>query len=508
MHRKTQPERMLALAAALLGLIASGSGQAQTPPPTAPAPAAEPPAAGTPAAAAPAIEADAQAPSPAVEEPAPVAAPVAPAAADDGRVNALEERIAELEAKAEEAEMAALLGDGADEEMEEDPTLRIYGFADFGFQRAWADPSTSVSNFVETDASSFVMGNLNLYFDAKPADAWRTMIEVRFTNAPHGQLNSPGGIAGTFDREDTYQIDPGGSGLNVPMWRGAMVIERAWTEWQAHQLFKIRLGNFFTPWGIWNIDHGSPTLITLNLPQSILQYVFPIRQTGLQIYGSTFAGDWQLGYHATLSNGRSEDSLFDHDDDKAIGARLYAKREMGDFNFAVGGSYYHGNQENEEVNVVDPTPRFEQVATWEYTENIFGLDLSMDIADFRLRSEFTARTRESDAGKLLQGNPLFSPRGTFTPNGTGYWGYLVLAQRLPWWGLEPLIFVDGQQQPSTLGDVILTTAVGLNVHFTPATQLKLNYGQSLFRRFSNKQLNADVRPYGVKTFMARVVTAF
>ena len=110
----------------------------------------------------------------------------------------------------------------------------------------------------------------SVYLDAKPAEAWRTLIEVRFTNAPHGLVENYGGLAGAFKRVDTRQFDPHGSGFNVPMWRGSIVLERAWTEWQPFQFLNVRVGNFFTPWGIWNIDHGSPTLITLQLPQMIL----------------------------------------------------------------------------------------------------------------------------------------------------------------------------------------------------------------------------------------------
>lgn len=422
---------------------------------------------------------------------------------------ALAARVAELEAKEEEAALSALLEDDSDMEMEEEPLLRIYGFADFGVQRAWSDPSSPVSNFIEANATSFVIGNLNLYFDAKPAEQWRTLIEVRFTNAPHGEVTGVGGLAGTFEREDTYQLDPHGSGLNVPMWRGSMVIERAWTEWQADQLLNVRVGNFFTPWGIWNIDHGSPTLISLQLPQHILQSAIPIRQTGIQLYGSTFAGEWQLGYHATLSNGRVDLSNYDFDDDKSFGGRLYARRETGTFNVTLGTSLYYGNQEDEVVDVVAAAPvAFEQSSTWEYSERILGLDLALDYHDFRLRTEFTARTREFEEGKLMPADPLFAPVGSFNGSRAGYWAYLILAQRLPWLGLEPVLLFDATHSEGSVGDTIVLSSLGLNVHFTPSTLLKVAYAKSFFLKLSNKALVLDVGQLSVDQVLARIVTAF
>lgn len=427
----------------------------------------------------------------------------------DALIAVLEERAASLEQKAEEAEMAALLADDGAEAVEDDPALRIYGFADFGVQRAWAEKSSPVANFIEANATSFVIGNLNLYFDAKPADKWRTLIEVHLTNAPHGLVNSPGGLAGTFDREDTYQIDPHGSGLNVPLWRGSIAIERAWAEWQAHQLIKVRVGNYFTPWGIWNIDHGSPTLITLNLPQMILQYVFPIRQTGIQLYGSAFFGEWQLGYHATLSNGRNEVSNFDFNDGKALGGRLFLRRETGAVNFTLGASGYMGSQQDEQVDLVGINPlTFEQYANWRYKEELLGFDVALDIDDFRVRTELTARNRRYDADKREEADPLFAPLGSTWPSQVAYWAYLVVAQRLPWLGLEPYLFIDGQHRESSLGDTTIGISLGLNVHFTPATLLKLSYYESYFLNLTSDALAADLDNLGVQSLMARVVTAF
>ena len=438
-----------------------------------------------------------------------VAAPTASASENRQLIEELRAELDEMKEKAEEAELAALMADDGSDAAEDEEILRLYGFADFGAQRIWVDRRSLVARFVEANALSFVTGNVNLYLDAKPAESWRTLIEVRFTNAPHGLVENYGGIAGVFKRVDTGQFDPHGSGFNVPMWRGSIVLERAWTEWQPYQFLNVRVGNFFTPWGIWNIDHGSPTLITLQLPQMILQRVIPIRQTGIQLWGSTFVDDWQLGYHLTLSNGRVVDNLFDHDDDKAFGARAFARLEMGNFNFAAGASFYAGNQENEEVAIRSLAPlEVDEASTWAYDEVLFGLDLALDYDDFRIRSEFTVASLQYEPGKHEPLQALGVPLGSLTPSDNHYYAYLILAQRLGFWGLEPLAFLDAQHLETPVGDTLITAAVGLNIHFTPSTLLKLNYAQSMPFKLSNDELATSLDILETRQIMGRVVTSF
>gem|GEM_PF-5014018 len=119
------------------------------------------------------------------------------------------------------------------------------------------------------------MGNIDLYFDCNPVQDWRALAEVRFTNAPLGQIVNYGGLAGQFERRTTEQYDPNASVPNAPMWGGYTVIERAYIEWSHYQAANVIVGYFFTPFGIWNVDHGSPTLLTMGLPQFIQQNSCP-----------------------------------------------------------------------------------------------------------------------------------------------------------------------------------------------------------------------------------------
>jgi len=114
----------------------------------------------------------------------------------------------------------------------------------------WISEKSPIARLFEVNDTTFVVGNVNLYFDAQPIEHFRGLTELRFTNAPQGDIVNYGGLAGTFQRRSTFSYDSGGTAVNAPMWAGSVVLERAWLEWNEHQALKVRVGNFFTPFGI------------------------------------------------------------------------------------------------------------------------------------------------------------------------------------------------------------------------------------------------------------------
>jgi hypothetical protein len=485
-----------ALAVVLLaGLTPTLPAAAQAP---APAPAAAP--------AAP-VAAEA-APRPA-EPPAPVAAPVAPEASELAKLRAeLEATKRDVEElKAAQAEAAAV--PEAEEDIAEQEKLKIYGFADVGFQYVQIDKSSLLANVYDVNEPDFVIGNLNLYFDAQPVEDWRGLIEVRFTNAPHGRTTNYGGLGGTFARQSTFAEDPGGAALNAPLWGGSTVIERAWIEYNRLQALKIRAGNYFTPFGIWNEDHGSPTLISLAWPQFMTQRWMPLRQTGLMAYGNAFAGSWELGYAATLSNGRQEQSNFNIDGNMGFGGRLYARRDTGEVNSTLGVSFFTGKTRDKIVNVTGVAPiTFSQTFKFEYQEYVMGADASLDVGRTRLRSEGVLRRLTYTPGKREQLNQVLAPGG-FAPDKWEHSLYLLAAQQLPdpLSALEPYLWLEAIQTPTIVGDGVFVASAGLNVRFNPAITWKNQFSDIRFfdwmydSPFDNSREN-------VKQFYSRLVMAF
>jgi len=458
-------------------------------------------------------ESDAEAPAEEAD-----AAPEEPDASAGGtdqaaEIEALKAAVADLQAKAEEAEMAALLG-GSEEIDVEQETFKVYGFMDMGAQRQWVEKDSLVGAYFETNATQFVVGNIDLYFDFNPDPDWRGLAEIRFTNAPHGRLEDFGGITGDdFKRANTQQFDPHATQVNAPMWGGYTVIERAWIEWKKYQQFKVRTGSFFTPFGIWNVDHGSPTLISSAMPQFIQQQFIPIRQVGVQALGSFFLSDWELAYRAWISNGRQDYTTLDFDDDKAFGARTFLRKDGGAFNAQFGASFHRDKVKNKIVDVTGAPPftdsiEFETYASREYIETIVGLDISVDIDDTRIRAEGTAQLRQHSEGKR-EGIGITSP--VPGANYADYWrysAYLLVAQQLPFWGLEPYMYAEVIQQDWELGDGLAMLAPGLNVRFTPAAMLKLQFTRAIF---FNWMRDGDIPNPGqnnVTSVLGRVVLAF
>jgi hypothetical protein len=416
--------------------------------------------------------------APAPPEPAAPAPDVANAAAA-GTAD-LERRLAELEAKQAEAETAALLSAPSGDTEIEVEALKIYGFADFGAQRVWISERSFLRDFFETNSTSFVVGNLNFYFDAQPIEHWRSLVEVRFTNAPHGEVDNYGGLGGNFSRRTTEQFDPHASVINASMWGGSTVIERAWIEWNQLQGLKLRLGNFFTPFGIWNEDHGTPTLISMGMPQFLIQAWIPIRQTGVTAYGSTFAGEWELGYTATFTNGRQELSNFNFGDTFGYGGRLIARREGGFLNTTFGLSFYTGTDSDSQIDVLGVGPvDFDSHKNWEYTEYNVGVDAAVDIGATRLRAEWIWRRQVWDEDQREPASPLFAPGGYATDK----WmqgGYIIVAHELPWGGVEPYLYAEVTQQPGVVADGNAGLSFGVNWHINSAITWKTQLSRSIF----------------------------
>jgi hypothetical protein len=472
---------------------------AQLPTPAAPTTAASEPT----APAATTLEASAPTGEAAVAEPAPEpAAASEPTTAE--QLAALKAEVDALKAKQEEAETAALLADDPAEETTQD-IFKVYGFMDMGAQRIWVKDSSLIGALFD-GKFTFVTGNINLYFDFNPHPDWRALTEVRFTSAPQGDVQNYGGLGGTFQRTNTEQYDPNGTAANAPMWGSYVALERAYIEWHHFQEFRLLVGNFFTPFGIWNVDHGSPTLISVAMPQLIQQKWTPIRQTGVQALGSFFADDVEIAYRAWLTNGRSEENPLDYDDNKAFGLRLLLRRETGDFNYQVGASFHHGTVRDKAIDITGFNPvAFSSYATWEYEENIVGADVSLDIYDTRIRLEGLARHMAWKEGKQAPLGGL-SP-GALQPDKWQTGGYVILAQQLPWFGLEPFLYSELMQQPSFVGDGVLSAAIGLNCRFDPTAMLKFQLSRTHFFDWKY-EAPGDPALNDATTAIARLVMAF
>lgn len=438
------------------------------------------------------------APADTAAEPAP---PQPSAAADvSAEIAALRAEVDALKAKREEAETAALLGQVEVAEVAAEPELlRIYGFMDFGIDKYFFSGNDGAALVRPTGTTTFVFGNLNLYFDAKPVEHLRTMLELRLTLAPHGEEIELGPPVGTsYERIDTTAFEFSDPSSQSALRLGGLYIERAWSEYQFSDLIKVQWGLFLNPFGIWNLDHGSPTLISLMLPEFVASQMMPTRLLGVHVHGSAFFGSAEIGYALHVTNGRTPLN-FDLSEDKALGGRVYYALENDFGRLVLGTSGYWGTYLDQQREYTPTSDSFiSLVDVVSYTEQVVGFDVALDLGDLRVRSELVLRWINYEDG-LSQLALLQDGSTGFLPNRLEYAGYVMVAYRTPWY-IEPYVEAETASKaavvPRWAGNGIsgesnsasLFLSAGFNIELTTHTLFKAQvvWDTAYDRHYKNK----------------------
>ncbi|WP_159397603.1 porin [Sorangium cellulosum] len=416
------------------------------------------------------------------------------------------ERAAEANKRAAELEKRLSTVEDVQASPEQDASkdlLRIYGFIDVGVQRTWIKEKIISAIIPQANALNFVVGNLNLYLDAQPHEDFHFLGELRFTTAPAGTLvpvTPPPGITGRvatqpYGSADTTKLD------RSMVYGGLVSIERAHIDWTRFNIFKVRVGQFFTPIGIYNVDHGSPVLITVDNPYFIMSSLFPARQTGVMAYGSMFAGPWELGYDAYVSNGRNEDAPFAFDDNRGFGGRLHASYEdPGKLTLKLGASFLTDRARNWVADTKPGTDEPDIHATWAFREYIAGGDASLDVGKTRLRAEAMVVRVLYDQGARQEVAP-----GIYEPDAWRTSAYVLGAHRMDFLNMEPFILGAMLYAPFGPTDTLLQIGGGLNFYITPDVTLRTQVRQAIF---TSTREGVEAPRIDTTSMMARLILAF
>ncbi|WP_437915156.1 hypothetical protein WME73_06835 [Sorangium sp. So ce302] len=333
-----------------------------------------------------------------------------------------------------EAVAQALAGEALAEELTSEETkISVYGFADFTFATLLSDEKTSGASTGVGPNPTFYVGNLNVYLDSHLGKKFRSLIELRFTYLPDGAIVTD---PTTFQSTRISAAFPDYTEFSRAKKVGGVIIERAWLEYAAHPLFNVRIGQWLTPYGIWNVDHGTPVILGIRRPYIVGSEWLPQRQTGIEAHGSHGINDTQVGYHLTLSNGRGPvDSYRDLDKNKAVGWRLWLQQDTPFGNFAVGTSGYKGRYTDagqvltlENGKAVNSFP-----VTSSYDELGLAADLKYTWGGFSFQTEYIMHDVRYDGNHRPAG---FAP-GTWTPDNRAWGVYFQTGYRLPWYGIMP-----------------------------------------------------------------------
>lgn len=384
-----------------------------------------------------------------------------------------------------------------------DPTLRFYGFADFSYQRDFMDPQSKWFTATQSQGNRhdrFLVGNLNLYMDAKPGAKFRSLLEVRFTYLPASYTNANTGR----DYAST----------TVPVQWGSIIIERAWLEYKAFEFLTLRIGQFFTPYSPWSTDHGSPTLIGPKTPNPIMYALFPDKQVGLEFYGSRYLEGARIGYHLTFSNGRMTNNApyLNASGKVAVGGRLFVEaRPFGDIRWGVSG--YMGRYRddtnldyNAYVRQQAARPSSQPI---EYDEKAIATDVRWEWRDLQVIAELLYQQMDyadnaRPTHQLVNPYTIATQAGQPVPDHPRAGGYLMAAYRLPWYGIMPYGWFARVKDSSNPQD-IYSIAGGINWRLIPTVVAKLEY---TYQWFPKAPAGHWIKDDPLKQIQAQVAWAF
>ena len=354
--------------------------------------------------------------------------------------------------------------------------LNIYGFTDFTYTARLNDfPYAS-------PYPTFMVGNVNLYVGAELGGGWRALTEFRLLYVPHGTVPPSEALNAHPARIDTTVTDP--ADYDRPLRWGGVEIERAWLEYAVHSLLTVQVGQWLTPYGIWNVDHGSPVIIGVRRPYVVGEALIPERQTGVQLYGSFLTGTTEIGYNLGLSNGRGPlDAYQDLDKNKAVTARLFVNSDLPIGTLSLGGTMYRGTYTNRHTRLfISAIGQLgtEYISTERWDELGLAADLRWIFEDLTVQGELIMRDVAYDDALRPGSLPVPGAPPGFAADYRSLGWYAMAAYRLPWWNITP--FFGGESY--TPGQELVNDAAaiwgGLNIRPIPRVVLKGQYTLSWF----------------------------
>lgn len=262
--------------------------------------------------------------------------------------------------------------------------FQIYGFADMAITKYFPEDK-AVSRTVDKmdEKTNFSLDHVNLYTSFRPNKHLRFLTELSFQDEPVYYSDTAGMrmMGRVFRTAKLAPTNKAQRGITIFNW-GSFSVERALFTVYMNKLLNLSFGKFITPAGVWNVDHGSPVIMTISQPtQYSFAEIFPKSQLGLMEDGKIFIGDADLSYVLYVSSGRNNQSLYKINDLSAGGQLRLNLPLLDEFSFGFSG--YTGRV-NTKVRFSTYTfnggvfeNKIEDIDSLVYRENVFGGDLRL-----------------------------------------------------------------------------------------------------------------------------------
>ena len=209
----------------------------------------------------------------------------------------------------------------------------------------------------------FRLHHLSLFFEKTIAQKWKFFSEIEFEDAPK------------FEGSGEAQPDPA-KGEIVEDAKGKIFVEAVNVTYQHQANLNIRAGRFFTPAGIWSVDHY-PSFVPTQLRPQHIREIFPQVVDGLLFYGTQAIGSSFLDYHIYSGNGEGNTGKQDLNSEKSAGLRLAIILPWMDY-FELGLSGYKDTLNTDTQKLAA------------------GAHIKMELANFTFQSEYAKAELEPE----------------------------------------------------------------------------------------------------------------
>ncbi|MFV2058920.1 MAG: hypothetical protein ACC707_20870, partial [Thiohalomonadales bacterium] len=212
--------------------------------------------------------------------------------------------------------------------------MKISGYADVEY----------IKTSKENDKPGFRLHHFSLFFTKKINDKWSLFSEIEYEDGP------------VFEGDNTNVpvVTPGPGGgestaTQLKASSGKIFLEAMNVDYHMLPQMNFRLGRYFTPAGIWSIDHYPPFVPTQERPMHI-RNIFPQLVDGLMTYGRIPMGSTYFKYDLYYGNGEVSTGNGDGDTHKSSGIRLALEIPVLT-KFELGVSGYEDTVKNDEEKI-------------------------------------------------------------------------------------------------------------------------------------------------------------